>query len=76
MISHLPISQAALVAALTFIVGQLVAFVPSLGPDKQNLISAGSTLIAVVFMIANAIHANAAAKQAKPVVVSTTSPTV
>lgn len=54
--SHLKITQASLVSALTFIVGQLVAFVPAFGPDKQNLISAGSAVIAAVFLVANAIH--------------------
>jgi hypothetical protein len=54
--SHLPITQASLVSALTFIVGQLVAFVPAFGPDKQLLISAGSSVIAAVFLVANAIH--------------------
>ena len=55
-ISHLKITQASIVSAFTFIVGQLVAFLPNLGPDKQNLISAGTAAIAAVFLIANAIH--------------------
>lgn len=55
-IGHLTITQAGLVSALTFVVGQLVAFVPSLGTDKQNLISAGSAVIAAVFLVANAVH--------------------
>lgn len=56
---HFSITQASAISAFTFVVGQLVAFVPSMGPDKQNLISAGSALIAAVFLIANAIHAHA-----------------
>lgn len=61
-IGHLTITQASLVSALTFIVGQLVAFVPSLGTDKQDLISAGTAVIAAVFLIANAIHSIADGK--------------
>lgn len=54
--SHLSITKASLTSALTFIVGQLVAFVPAFGPDKQALLSAGSAVIAAVFLVANAIH--------------------
>jgi hypothetical protein len=61
-INHFKITQALCVAALTFIVGQLCAFIPSLGDDKQILISAGSTLIAVAFLLANSIHASASSK--------------
>jgi hypothetical protein len=55
-VSHLSITKASLTSALTFVVGQLVAFVPAFGPDKQALISAGTAVIAAVFLIANAIH--------------------
>ena len=54
--SHLKVTQAGLVSALTFIVGQAVAFVPAFGPDKQALISAGTAVISAVFLVANAIH--------------------
>jgi hypothetical protein len=61
-ISHLKITQAGLVALLVTIIGQLVAFVPALAPDKQILISAASTAVAAAFLIANAIHALIATK--------------
>ena len=61
-ISHFKITQASLITALTFIVGQIVAFVPAFGPDKQILISAGTALISATFLIANAIHAVVATK--------------
>jgi hypothetical protein len=54
--SHFSITQASLITALTFVVGQLAAFVPAFGPDKQMLISAGSAAISAVFLIANSIH--------------------
>lgn len=54
--SHLKVTQAGLVSLLTAIVGQLVAFVPAFAPDKQVLISAGSSIIAAAFLGANAVH--------------------
>lgn len=61
-LSSLKITQTDLIAALTWVVGQVVAFVPSLGTDKQDLISAGSTIIVAVFLVAKAIHAIADSK--------------
>ncbi|MBV9805230.1 MAG: hypothetical protein JO130_18675 [Solirubrobacterales bacterium] len=61
-ISHLRIAQAGVVALLTTIIGQVVAFVPAFAPDKQILVSAASTVIAAVFLVANAIHALIATK--------------
>jgi hypothetical protein len=55
-VSHLSITKASVTSAFTFVVGQVVAFVPAFGPDKQALISAGTSLIAAVFLIANSIH--------------------
>lgn len=55
-LNHLKVTQAGLVSLLTTIVGQLVAFVPAFGPDKQILISAGSSLIAAGFLVANSVH--------------------
>lgn len=59
---HIPSGAAALISALTFVVGQLAAFVPTIAQDQQILISAGSAVISAVFLIANAIHALASAK--------------
>lgn len=56
---HFSITQAAVTSAVTFVVGQLVAFVPSLSNDQEILISLGSSLVAVAFLVANAIHAHA-----------------
>lgn len=53
---HLSITQSGITAMFVTIVGQLIAFIPSFGPDKQALISAGSTVIAAVFMLANGFH--------------------
>jgi hypothetical protein len=54
--SHLTITQAGLVSLLTSVVGQVVAFVPNLRGDAPVIISAGSFVIGVGFLIANAIH--------------------
>lgn len=54
--THLTITQAGVTSALVTIVGWIVAFIPAFGPDKQALIAGGSTLIAAVFMLANAGH--------------------
>lgn len=61
-ISHFKITQASLISALTFIVGQVVAFVPNLASDQQVLISAGTAVISAVFLIANSVHALASSK--------------
>lgn len=55
-LSHLRVTQAGVIALFTTIVGQVVAFVPAFGPDKQLLISAGSSAISAAFMLANAGH--------------------
>lgn len=55
-LSHIKVTQAGLIALFTTIVGQVVAFVPAFGPDKQLLISAGSSAISAAFMLANAGH--------------------
>lgn len=54
--SHLKVTQAGLVSLLTTIAGQVVAFVPAFAPDKQLLISAGSSAISAAFLLANAGH--------------------
>ena len=60
--SHLKVTQAGLLALLTTIIGQIVAFVPQLASQEQLLISIGSTAISLGFLLANAIHAVASAK--------------
>lgn len=59
---HLKISQAGLVSAFVFVVGQLVAYIPNLAQYQSILIAAGTAVIAGVFLVANAIHALAASK--------------
>lgn len=54
--SHLNVTQAGVTSLLVAIVGQVVAFVPSLANSQQVLVSAGSFGIAVAFLIANAVH--------------------
>lgn len=56
MRTHLTITQASVTAAVATVIGWIVAFVPAFGPDKQNLIAAGTTVVAAVFLLANAIH--------------------
>ena len=46
-------------ALLTLVVTQVVAFIPSLGTDKQNLISAGGIVITIAILIAGAVHHHA-----------------
>jgi hypothetical protein len=62
VVSHIKITSAGLTALLVTVVGQVIAFVPSLASDQQILISAGSTAIAAVFLVANAVHALAGSK--------------
>lgn len=50
------------VAVLTFLVGQLVAFVPTMAPAQEKLISGGSTVIAAGLAIGGAIHHLATSK--------------
>lgn len=57
--SHVPNLQAAAGALFVQVVGLLVAFVPSAAEYKQIIIGAGSTLLGIAFMIANAQHAKA-----------------
>lgn len=61
-IKALSITQAGAVAALTTIVGFLVAFVPSIAQWQSDIISIGGAVIAVAFLVANAVHAHAFAK--------------
>jgi hypothetical protein len=61
-VSHIKITQAGLISLLVTVVGQVVAFVPSIASDQEILISAGSTVIAAVFMVVNSIHALAGSK--------------
>lgn len=58
----LTITQAGLVAMFTTIVGYVVAFVPDLAQWQSDIIAIGTTVISLVFLIANALHAHAIAK--------------
>lgn len=66
-----PITQSSLIALLTFVVGQVAAFVPSFGTYQSVAISVGTAVVALGFQIANAIHAHAARR---PVVVAPAAP--
>jgi hypothetical protein len=55
-VSHFSITQASVTSAFAFIVGQVIAFVPSFAQDQQVLISAGTAVISAVFLVANSIH--------------------
>jgi hypothetical protein len=61
-ISHVKISKAAAIAAVTEAVGLAVAVVPNLAADKSILIAAGTSVVVAVSLIANCIHALAGAK--------------
>lgn len=50
-------TQAGVTSLFVYIVGQAVAFVPSLSNDQQQLISIGTLVIAAVFMLVHAAHA-------------------
>ncbi len=63
-VSHLKITAAGVIALFVTVVGQVVAFVPSLKSREETLISVGSVVISAVFLVANAVHAQAGAKQA------------
>lgn len=45
-----------LIALVTLLVTQIVAFVPSLANSEQNLISAGGFVVTVAVLIAGSIH--------------------
>lgn len=62
--SHLTITQAGLTSLVVMMIGQLVAFVPSLAPLQQLLISIAATAVSLGFLVANAIHKMADAKTA------------
>lgn len=64
----LSFNQASGVALLNFIVGQVVAFVPSAAPYQQLAISLGTTAISAVYLVVHAIHArtHAQVKAAAP----------
>lgn len=55
--SRLNPTQASVTAAVIYVIGQLVAFVPSLSAEQQNLISIGSLIVAVVFAVIHLAHA-------------------
>lgn len=55
--SKIKLNQADLTAALITIVGYVVAFVPQMSTDKEIIIAAGTTAIAVVFRVAKAVEA-------------------
>lgn len=57
----LNITQASITSIIVFILGQVVAFVPSLSTDKQVLISAGTAVVAAVFAIVHALPFHQAA---------------
>lgn len=63
--SKIHITQGEILAALTFVVGQVVAFVPSIASDQEILISAGSSVVAAVLAIAHAIRYAADSKATK-----------
>lgn len=53
----------ATMGVVTFIVTQLVAFIPTLGTDKQNLISGGGAIVSVAILIAGSLHHIASTRQ-------------
>lgn len=60
--THFKLTQASLISLFTTIVGFVAAFVPNISSEKEVLISAGTTTIAAVFLLVNAIHAVLATK--------------
>lgn len=56
MKTHFSITQASVTAGFVWIVGQAVAFIPSISNDQQILVSAGSAVIAAVFLVTNGVH--------------------
>lgn len=48
--------QAHVLAAVTQVVGLVVAFVPSLAPLQETLIAGGSTVLAAAVLIAHALR--------------------
>ncbi len=61
-LSHLSITQAGITALFVTIVGLLIAIIPAFGPAKEAIIAVGTIVIAASFLIANALHANAASR--------------
>lgn len=54
--SRLNPTQASVTAAVIYVIGQAVAFVPSLSGEQQNLISIGSLIVAIVFAAIHLAH--------------------
>jgi hypothetical protein len=61
--SHVPITQAGLVALLVSLAGLAAGAIPSMAPYEQVIVSAIPTLVAIGWLLANAIHAHAPAPQ-------------
>lgn len=55
-IPNLSVTQASATSLLIFIVGKVVAYVPSLAPEKAAAISTGTLVIAVAFAAVHAVH--------------------
>lgn len=56
-IFHVKVTTAAAVAVVVEAVGLAVALIPALAPEKQVLITAGTTVVVAVSLVVNAIHA-------------------
>lgn len=56
-IPKLNVTQASVTSLFIYIVGQAVTFVPGLSPEKTQLISVGTLVIASVFGLIHVIHA-------------------
>lgn len=59
---NLPLILSSAIAAVTAVVTCVVAFVPSLTPEKQAIIGALGAVLTLGFLIANALHAQAASR--------------
>lgn len=55
--SRLNPTQASITAAVIYLIGQVVAFVPSLSSEQQELVSIGSLVVAIVFAAIHLVHA-------------------
>lgn len=52
----LNVTQASITSLFIYLIGQLVAFIPALSPEKQSLISTGSLVIAGVFALVHGVE--------------------
>jgi hypothetical protein len=61
-VSHVPIKQASIIAALVAIVGGVVSVVPDIQPYQAQIVATLTAVVVAAGLIANCVHALAASR--------------